>query len=320
MTQVADRAMQMVPCEKCGTPNFVSATLESFKPVPCQECRHPVIAPVRLRQFELKSVIGAGGMAMVYRAIDTVLEREVAVKLMAPEFAEDPQAMKDFYREARFQANLNHHNIIHIYNYDEDQGRKYLVMEVADRGDLDERIEHHGRVDELYVLDVGIKMAEALDVLRKNQLMHLDIKPGNILYNADGDPKLTDFGIAKKINDPRNDAQGLMGTPFYIAPERVSEQRQDRRSDMYSLAATLYHAATGQVPYDEPTVEETVWAHVKNKLVQPRKIISDISKDTSNAVVKAMEKKPDDRFQSYDDFRMALEASRSRLLVKRLRR
>tara|TARA_B100000029_G_scaffold209425_1_gene207270 strand:+ start:2715 stop:3677 length:963 start_codon:yes stop_codon:yes gene_type:complete len=320
MTEVASRQMQMVPCEKCGTPNFVPANLEQFKPMACQECQHPVIAPVRLRQFELRSVIGAGGMAMVYRAIDTVLEREVAVKLMAVEIADDPVAMEGFYREARFQANLNHQNIIHIYNYDEDQGRKYLVMEVADRGDLDERIETHGRVDELYVLDVGIKMASALEALRKQQLMHLDIKPGNILYNAEGEPKLTDFGIAKLMTAPRNDAEGLMGTPFYIAPERVAEQRQDWRSDMYSLAATLYHAATGRVPFDAPTVEETVWAHVKSKLTPPRKIISDLSKDTSNAICKAMEKDPNNRFQSYDQFIMDLEASRSRLLVKRFRR
>ncbi|SVB64012.1 uncharacterized protein METZ01_LOCUS216866, partial [marine metagenome] len=216
MTETARQAMQMVPCDRCGKPNFVPASLPKFQPMPCQECRHPVITPVNLRQFELRSVIGSGGMAMVYRAMDTVLEREVAVKLMAANIQHDKRAMDDFYREARFQAALNHTNIINIFNYDEAEGRKYLVMEVADRGDLDDRIEKTGRVDELYVLDVGISMCGALEVLRKKKLMHLDIKPSNILYNADGEPKLTDFGIAKKEGDPR-DREGLMGTPFYIA-------------------------------------------------------------------------------------------------------
>ena len=319
MTDTARQAMQMVPCDRCRTPNFVPASLPKFQAVPCQNCRHPVITPVRLRQFELRSVIGSGGMAMVYRAMDTILEREVAVKLMAADIQRDEQAMANFYREARFQASLNHTNIINIFNYDEAEGRKYLVMEVADRGDLDDRIEQHSRVDELYVLDVGIKMSGALEVLRNKELMHLDIKPSNILYNADGEPKLTDFGIAKKVGD-RRDREGLMGTPFYIAPERVSEHWQDWRSDMYSLAATMYHAATGQVPYDMPTVEETVWAHVKSRLKPPHKVQSEISKDTSNAICNAMEKDPNRRFQSYDDFSMALEASRSRLLVKRFNR
>tara|TARA_B100000959_G_C14670071_1_gene496077 strand:- start:260 stop:706 length:447 start_codon:yes stop_codon:yes gene_type:complete len=148
--------------------------------------------------------------------------------------------------------------------------------------------------------------------------MHLDIKPSNILYNADGEPKLTDFGIAKKEGDPR-DRDGLMGTPFYIAPERVAEHWQDWRSDMYSLAATLYHAATGQEPYDLPSVEETVWAHVKVKLTPPRKIYKELSKDINNAICTAMEKDPNKRFKSYDEFSMALEAARSRLLVKRYR-
>lgn len=318
MTETARQAMQMVPCDRCGTPNFVPASLPKFQPMPCQECRHPVITPVNLRQFELRSVIGSGGMAMVYRAMDTVLEREVAVKLMAANIQHDKRAMDDFYREARFQAALNHTNIINIFNYDEAEGRKYLVMEVADRGDLDDRIEKTGRVDELYVLDVGISMCGALEVLRKKKLMHLDIKPSNILYNADGEPKLTDFGIAKKEGDPR-DREGLMGTPFYIAPERVSEHWQDWRSDMYSLAATLYHASTGKEPYDLPSVEETVWAHVKSKLIPPRKICKELSKDINNAICTAMEKDPNKRFKSYDEFSMALEAARSRLLVKRYR-
>jgi serine/threonine protein kinase len=189
-------------------------------------------------------------------------------------------------------------------------------MEVADRGDLDGLIKKHGRVDELYVLDVGVKISSALELIDKKGMMHLDLKPDNILYNTDGEPKLTDFGIARRKDEGRS-PDGLVGTPFYIAPERVALGRQDFRSDMYSLGATMYHAITGRVPFDAPSVEETVWMHVKTRLVPPRKLVSAVSKDTDAAILRAMHKDPEKRYQSFEDFRMALEAARSRLLVKR---
>ena len=307
--------MAMVPCERCGTNNFIPANLGKFQYASCKECGHAVMMPVKLDQFELRAVCGSGGMATVYRAHDEILNRDVAVKLMQPEFAADQEAMAGFYREARYQASLNHTHIVQVYNYGEHSGYKYLVMEVADRGDLDGLIKKHGRVDELYVLDVGIKISSALELVAKKNLIHLDLKPDNILYNSDGEPKLTDFGICRRTDEPRGD--GLVGTPFYIAPERVALGRQDFRSDMYSLGATMYHAITGRVPFDGPSVEETVWMHVKTRLVPPRKLVKDISKDTEAAILRSMHKDPAKRYENFEDFRMALEAARSRLLVKR---
>ena len=308
--------MAMVPCERCGTNNFIPASLGTFEYANCKKCGYKVMTPVTLHQFELRSVIGSGGMATVYRAHDEILDRDVAVKLMQPDFANDANAMAAFFKEARIQASLNHTNIVQVYNYGEHKGYKYLVMEVADRGDLDGLINKHSRVDELYVLDVGVKISSALELIDKKGMMHLDLKPDNILYNTDGEPKLTDFGIARRKGEGRP-ADGLVGTPFYIAPERVALGRQDFRSDMYSLAATMYHALTGRVPFDAPSVEETVWMHVKTRLVPPRKLVSAVSKDTDAAILRAMHKDPEKRYQSFEDFRMALEAARSRLLVKR---
>ena len=224
--------------------------------------------------------------------------------------------MAGFFREAQYQASLNHTNIVQVYNYGHFKGHKYLVMEVADRGDLDGLIQKNGRVDELYVLDAGIKIAGALELVRKKEIIHLDLKPDNILYNIDGEPKLTDFGIARKVNEPRA-AEGLVGTPFYIAPERVARGVQDFRSDMYSLGATLYHALTGQVPFNGNSVEETVWAHVKTRITPPRKIVRDISANTEGAILRAMNKDPEKRFRDYDEMILTLEASRSELLQKR---
>ena len=182
------------------------------------------MTPVKLDQFELRAVCGSGGMATVYRAHDEILDRDVAVKLMQPEFTGDTNAMAGFFREAQYQASLNHTNIVQVYNYGQFKGYKYLVMEVADRGDLDGLIQKNGRVDELYVLDAGIKIAGALELVRKKDLIHLDLKPDNILYNVDGEPKLTDFGIARKINEPRS-AEGLVGTPFLYRPRTRGPRR-----------------------------------------------------------------------------------------------
>ncbi len=310
--------MRRVPCERCGTATFIPATLGIFEYANCEKCGCAVMVPVKLDQFELRAVCGSGGMATVYRAHDEILDRDVAVKIMKPEFANDSNAMAGFFREAQHQASFNHTNIVQIYNYGQFKKDKYLVMEVADRGDLDGLIQKHGRVDELYVLDVGIKISGALEFVANKGLIHLDLKPDNILYNADGEPKLTDFGIAQHKDEGRP-AGGLVGTPYYIAPERVALGRQDFRSDMYSLGATMYHAITGRVPFDGPSVEETVWMHVKTRLVSPRKIVSAISKDTEAAVLRSMHKDPTKRYPNFKDFGMALEASRSRLLVKRYR-
>jgi len=313
-------SLMMVPCGRCGANNFVPATLQKFQTIPCTECRSGVMAPVHMDHFELRSVIGQGGMATVYRATDHVLARQVAVKLMAPALAQDKKEMQNFYREAQHQAGLNHTNIVQIYNYGEFEGRKYLVMEVADQGSLDDRIQKQQVVPELNVLDVGIKISSALELVWKKKLMHLDIKPGNILYNIDGEPKLTDFGIAQHTEDRRDDEAGLLGTPYYIAPERVAEFRQDWRSDLYSLAATLYHALVGRVPFDMPSIEETAYAHVEERLIPPRKIRRDISRDTNRSIEKAMAKDPKRRHSSYGEFIMELEAARSKVAVKTLHR
>ena len=309
----------MVPCGGCGAKNFIPSDLPPFQTVPCAKCSHPVMITMKLRQFELRAVIASGGMGTVFRSYDTTLQREVAVKLMKPEMAADPNAVEQFAREARACAGLNHTNIIHIYTFDQQDQYKYLVMELADCGTLDGRIEKETRVEELYVLDVGIKIASALDTAAKHNLLHLDIKPGNILFNSDNEPKLVDFGLAQAVGAERSDEGGIFGTPYYIAPERISDHREDFRSDMYSLAGTLYHALTGRVPFEAPTINDVAMAHVTQPLTPPNQVIKSISQQTNDAIVCAMAKDPDERYQSYGDFQMAMEAARSYVLVKKFR-
>ena len=239
--------------------------------VPCNKCGHPVLLPFRIRQFELRQVIASGGMGTVYRAFDLTLERDVAIKLLKAEMAEDKHVLESFYREARVSASLNHTNIIHIYAFDEFEGNPYLVMELADSGSLDSRIEKDGSVPELQVLDIGYKISSALESALKHELLHRDIKPGNILFNAEGEPKLVDFGLARHAEDDQE--YEVWGTPYYVAPEKIKREGEDFLSDMYSLGGTLYHALTGHVPFEAKTIEEVVAGHVHTPLTPPARSI-----------------------------------------------
>jgi serine/threonine protein kinase len=307
----------MVPCEGCGAKSFIASDLKPFETVECSKCGHPMMLPVKMQHFELRGVVASGGMGTVYHSFDLVLERIVAIKLMKPELSEAPEELEGFYREARACASLNHTNIIHVYHFGEYEGRMFLVMELADNGSMDSRIEQKGRMPELDVLDAGIKMASALASALKQNLTHQDIKPGNILYNRENEPKLIDFGLARSAETAAENEDELMGTPYYVAPERIRREPVSWSSDLYSLGATLYHALTGHVPFEAPTANDVVAAHVHTEPTAPNHVLPEVTDATSDAILTTLAKNPADRFLSYDEFRMALEAARSHLLVAR---
>src|SRR5437879_9290634 len=305
----------MVTCKGCGATVFIAGDLAPLSSTPCTKCSHPVMMPMRMRQFELRDAIASGGMGTVYRAFDLMLEREVAVKLMRKDLTEDAKVLESFYREARACAALNHTNIIHIYTFDEFEAQLYLVMELADRGSLDQRIEQQGRLSEWHVRDIGSKVASALDTALKHNLLHRDIKPGNILFNAEGEPKLVDFGLARSTEADTEYDTAVWGTPYYIAPEKVKREREDFLSDMYSLAGTLYHALPGHVPFEAPTAEAVVAAHGPTLLQPSHRVVTEVTQPTSDALLIAMAKTPAERYRTYDDFHMAMEAAVSTLWI-----
>jgi len=313
---MSDKPLKMVTCPGCETKTFIPGELAPLATVPCSKCGHPIMMPMTLRQFELRSKIASGGMGIVYRAWDMTLERMVAVKLMKKELMEEPQMLESFYLEARACAKLNHTNIIHIYTFDEWQGERYLVMEIADQGSLDARIEKLHVLPELQVLDVAVKIASALNMALKHDLLHCDIKPGNILFNDDNEPKLVDFGLARKADAEQESGEFTRGTPFYVAPEKIKREPETFLSDMYSLGATLYHAITGHVPFDAATPDEVVQAHVYTPLTPANLVVPEISPATSDALTRALAKSPGDRFLNYDEFIMNFEAARSLLLLQ----
>lgn len=289
--------------------------MEPLQTQPCSKCGHPVMLPFRIRQFEMREVIASGGMGTAYRAFDTTLERPVAIKLLKREMLGDKQVLESFSREARAAAGLSHTNIIHIFNFDYFDDRPYIVMELADSGSLDGRIEKERKLPELHVLDVGIKMCSALAAALKHGLIHRDIKPANILFNDEGEPKLVDFGLARREDDKEEPDAAVWGTPYYVAPEKIKREGEDFHSDMYSLGGTLYHALTGHVPFDAKTVEEVVAGHVHTPLTPANRVRADVSQATSDALSIAMAKRPDERYPEYGDFSMAMERARSLVLV-----
>lgn len=308
----------MVTCGRCQSKTFIDGDLPPFATVPCTKCEHPVMLPVMLHNFELRTVVASGGMGTVYTAFDTQLQREVALKMVKREVVSDPEVMQAFYREARAGASLNHTNIIHIYSFGEYEGQPYLVMELANQGSVDSRIEHEQRLPELDVLDIGIKISSALGAALKHNLLHRDIKPGNILYNIEGEPKLIDFGLARAAETDEVDAGHVWGTPYYVAPEKIERKGEDFLSDMYSLGGTLYHALTGHVPFEAPTVDELVAAHVYTPLTPPNHVDPSITDMTSDALVIAMAKNPADRYRTYEDFKNALEYARTYVLMQKV--
>lgn len=303
-----------VKCGACEAPIFISKDLAPLETQPCKDCGHPVMKPLFLHQIELRQVIASGGMGTVYRSWDHALEREVAVKLMKREFVDDPESVEAFSREARACSPINHTNIVSIYSFDEHNGEKFIVMEVTDNGSLEGRIAEHGRIEEMKALDIGVSMCLALKAALRHDLLHLDIKPDNILFNADNEAKLMDWGIAHKTTDGKmsfeGDDEGVMGTPEFIAPERVQRIGESFLSDMYSLSATLYNALSGHPPFrgEDPTA--IAMAHINEPVTPLYEWHDDITETTSDVLIKAMAKDPALRYESYDAFRMALEMAR----------
>jgi eukaryotic-like serine/threonine-protein kinase len=309
----------MVTCGRCKAKTFISGGLAPFATEECKKCGHPIMLPVMMHNFELRSIIASGGMGTVYTAMDTKLQREVALKMMKREMAADPPIMEGFYREARAGASLNHTNIIHIYSFNEFNAQPYLVMELANNGSLDSRIENEKRVPERDVLDVGTKMASALGAALRHNLLHRDLKPGNILYNADNEPKLIDFGLVRAAEVDDSYEEHVWGTVYYIAPEKIQRKGESFHSDMYSLGGTLYHALTGHAPFVAETNEEIVAAHVHTPLTPPNHVVPEITQLTSDAIARSMAKEPADRFASYEEMQMALEEARSHLMLQQIR-
>ncbi len=257
--------------------------------------------------YEIKSIIGEGGMGSVYLAEHTQMHRVVAIKVLLPQFMSRPEIRERFKNEASTLANLQHPNIVGLYDYLEDEAGMYLIMEYVEGEPLDDYIKNvTGPMPEVRVVPIIKEILSAVGHAHKFNIVHRDIKPANIIVAKNGSVKILDFGIARIIGDGNKNLTKTgtqMGTIFYMSPEQVEGKSADFRSDIYSLGVTFYQMLTGLNPYEGLTTEYEVYTKiVQETLPPPQDIYPGVPDYFSSILNKALAKSPDDRFQTCDEF------------------
>jgi len=259
--------------------------------------------PVQLGNYSLQKRLG-GVMGIVYRGTDSQTGRTVALKVLPRHLAHEMAFVERFKREVRATSILSHPNIVQVYDAGVIQGVFYLATEFIDGETLNQRLRRDKILPEKDVLEIGSKIAQALSHAHSKSVLHRDVKPENVMVSKAGDIKLADFGLAKMLADEqRITAEGIaVGTPHYIAPEQARALKEtDHRADLYSLGATLFHLATGRLPYEGDDGAEIMRRHVFDEVPDPRSVKADLSPELSNIILKLMAKNPANRFQSAQD-------------------
>ncbi len=268
-------------------------------------------------RYELVARLARGGMANVFLARDLQLDRAVALKVLFPEFATDPSFVQRFRHEARAAANLNHPNVVSIYDWGEERGTYFIVMEYIEGESLAQMLQggHHFSHDQ--AIEVVGDVAAALHFAHENGVIHRDVKPGNILISKTGQVKVTDFGIAQAISAKENLTQTgtVMGTATYFSPEQARGLPIDPRSDVYSLGVVLYELLTGTPPFSGDNPVSVAYMHVQEVPEPPSARNPDISADLESVVLMALAKEPDDRYDSAAAFHDDLENVRRGVAV-----
>jgi eukaryotic-like serine/threonine-protein kinase len=262
-------------------------------------------------RYELQDVAGSGGMSSVYRARDTVLERTVAIKILHEHYSDDAEYVERFRREARALAQLNHPNIVTVIDRGEYEGRQFIVFEHVEGENLKELIDREGQLPVDQALALVRQVARGLAFAHEHGVVHRDVKPHNVLIDADGVAKVTDFGIARSVDpaDGLTETGTLLGTSEYIAPEQASGRRVDERSDQYSLATVLYELLTGAPPFTGDNFMAVAMKHVQEPVPSVRDARPDVSPRLDAVVSRAMAKRPEDRFPTTEAMMAALEAA-----------
>ena len=266
-----------------------------------------------MKNFTLVEVLGAGGMGAVYKALDTNLNRMVALKVVRKEFSADAEYVAKFEREARITASVNHPHVVKVYSFGSDHGLFYIAMELVDKGSLDDLMSLQGRVAEIQALQVGIQVAQGLQAAHQKGLIHRDVKPGNILFADAQTAKIVDFGLALLAEHEAEERGEVWGTPYYVAPEKLDHQPEDFRSDMYSLGGTLFHAIAGRPPFEADTASMVALKHLKSKAVSLQAFAPDVSSATAYVINRMLNKDPEQRYQSYAELVEHLEYAKSQL-------
>jgi serine/threonine-protein kinase len=244
-------------------------------------------------------------MAQVFRGIDTTLDRTVAIKILAPQFARDPSFVDRFRREAQAAARLNHPNIVNVYDTGVDGDTNYIVMEYVEGRTLAEYLATGGRLSPTKAAEIAEKVAEALAAAHAQGVIHRDIKPANIMVTRDGRVKVMDFGIARLVAGPDTVEQtaAVLGTAAYLSPEQAQGESVDARSDLYSLGVVLYEILAGRPPFTGDSAMAVAYKHVQETPVPPSTVNPDVPPQLDAVVMRALAKNPANRYQTAGEFR-----------------
>lgn len=268
-----------------------------------------MIGKLIINRYELLEKIGEGGMGIVYKAKCHSLNRLVAVKILKSELAEDEDYVARFKREATSAARMSHPNIVNVYDVGRSNNINFIVMEYINGKTLKQVIKDSGRLSFKKNIDIAIKISRALDCAHKNNIIHRDIKPDNILLTEDNIVKVADFGIAK-VADSRTvtNSSKVLGTVHYFSPEQAKGSFVDVRTDIYSLGILMYEMVTGRVPYDAESSISIAMMHIQQPVIPPIEISEDIPKNINGVILKAMEKEPINRYQTAKEMEEVLTA------------
>ena len=267
-----------------------------------------------LGRYHIIEKLGEGGMAVVYKAYDTRLECEVAVKVirtdqLAPAILD--RALKRFEREAKAVAKLNHPNIVKVTDFGEHEGSPFLVMPFLSGGTFKSLIKDKGAIPWQDAVKLILPMVEAISYAHNHDVIHRDVKPSNLLLTDQGQPMLTDFGVAKVLEeDATQDLTGTsatVGTPEYMAPEQVTSKSVDLRVDVYSLGVVFYELVTGRRPFEADTPMAVIVKHASEPLPRPSQFVKNLPENVEYFIIKALAKKPENHYQTADEMRKALE-------------
>lgn len=252
-----------------------------------------------LGRYEIVEKIGEGGMAVVYKAKDRLLNRYVAIKILRPEFTRDEQFIENFRRESQAAAGLSHPNIVNVYDVGREGNINFIVMELVDGKPLSQLIEEKGKLDYKEAINITKQVASALSLAHKNQIIHRDVKPHNILITSQGTAKLADFGIARAVS--QSSIQGnddkIMGSVHYFSPEQARGAYVDERSDIYSLGIVLYEMLTGKVPFDGDSPITIALMHINDPVPKVQGIPPQLEK----IIEKATDKYQSNRYKTADE-------------------
>src|SRR6266550_1009457 len=259
-----------------------------------------------LGPYQIVAPIGRGGMATVYKAHHGALDRDVAIKVLPDFFAEEETYRERFQQEARSVARLKHPNILNVFDYGQENGITYLVLELVEGGTLTERLGNPMELED--VVRLLRPIASALDHAHSQNILHRDVKPSNILIQNDGTPVLADFGLARMVGAPqRLTASGtVLGTPEYMSPEQATGEPLSPASDQYSLAVVAYEMLTGRVPFQEETPAAILVSHMSKAMPPTRELEGKLSGHVEEALRQGLAKAPADRYPTVSQFVAAL--------------